>query len=388
MKPLVALAMQGGGALGAYQFGVYEALHAAGLEPDWACGVSIGAVNAALIAGNPPERRLAALRGFWEGAASSLPAVPWMTPPEWLPAAMADMGALAHRYWSEAAAAKVILTGVPGLFAPRPVPPPFAPDGTDAALSLYDPAPLRASLERLVDWDLLNDGPVRVTIAAVEVETGDFRVWDTRGDAPVRLTPDHLLASGALPPGFPPVRIDGVAYWDGALTSNTPLQMVLDAERERDLNIFQLDLFSARAPMPRTLIEAVGRRTDITFSSRTRLLTDVARALSPTRAAVRRLLASGDPGPEDRALLEAFAAEPAVVIGQLIYRDKPYDGAVKDFEFSAPTLARHAAAGRRDAEETLRLRDWTAAGEPGVLSLDWRDAPDGAPRRRLAPGTR
>jgi predicted acylesterase/phospholipase RssA len=219
---LRVLVQQGGGALGAYQAGVYERLAAAKLEPDWVVGISIGAINGALIAGNPPQRRAERLREFWERV--SVPGWGWLPGQDW-------------------SAHYAMAFGVPGFFSPRLTPAPLAAPGSDAALSYYDPAPLRSTLEELVDFDRLNQGGVRLSVGAVEVVSGDERWFDTAHE---RITVDHILASGALPPGFPPVMIDGVAYWDGGIVSNTPLQYVIDHPPARDLLVFQVDLFSAR----------------------------------------------------------------------------------------------------------------------------------------------
>jgi NTE family protein len=213
----VALVLQGGGALGSYQAGVIEGLAASGIEIDWVAGISIGAVNAAIVAGNPPERRVERLTHFWEKVSSSLPSFPIFPNDEireWL-----------HE-WS---AGFVMAAGVPGFFTPRMVPPLMATPGTMGALSFYDSAPLKATLDELVDWDLLNNGPVRLSVGAVDVESGNFNYFDT---SQTRIDARHIMASGALPPGLPPIEIDGRLWWDGGLVSNTPLTHVLDNQTE------------------------------------------------------------------------------------------------------------------------------------------------------------
>src|SRR5579863_3342209 len=270
------LVLQGGGALGAYQAGVYEALAAEGLEPQWLAGISIGAINAALIAGNPPERRVEALRAFWRHASDG-PQI--------------DLGPLLaplRAAQSQVNAAGTMLFGAPGFFEPRLPPPQWQAPGTAAALSYYNSAPLRATLEKLVDFERINAAETRLSVGAVNIETGNFVYFDNSRET---IGPEHIMASGALPPGLPPVEIDGQHYWDGGLVSNTPLDYVLDAERKSDLLIFQVDLFPARGPMPRTLLEAAEREMDIRFSSRTRLNTDQALRARRARRLVRRLLA-------------------------------------------------------------------------------------------------
>ncbi|QMW22933.1 patatin-like phospholipase family protein [Sandaracinobacteroides saxicola] len=363
------LVLQGGGALGAYQLGVCEVLGTAGFAPDWIAGVSIGAINGAIIAGNPPETCLTALRRFWDGVGRTLPA-PWWRPD----------GAFAN-WFSEGAATFVAAAGVPGFFTPRFPPPPLRPDGTEAALSWYDTAPLRDTLDGLIDWDRLNDGPVRLSVGAVNVTTGNARFFDTRGAAPTRLTADHILASGALPPGFPPVMVEGEAWWDGGLVSNTPLQHVLDCPMRGDMRIFQVDVFPARGPMPRNLAEAAARVQDIRYSSRTRLATDSNANLTPAKAAIRRLLAAyPDTDIPERALLADFAAEPAIEIALIIYRAKAWNGDQRGYDFSQPALTAHRTAGHADATATLAARNWHAPpATPGIQSFDAGATPRAAP---------
>ncbi|MEZ5862554.1 MAG: patatin-like phospholipase family protein [Geminicoccaceae bacterium] len=238
------LVLQGGGALGAYQAGAYEALVSGGHQPGWLAGISIGAVNAAIIAGNPPELRVAKLRAFWEGITAWLAAEPWL-PGRW-----------ARQLFSEAGAAAVLAAGVPGFFTPRIPPPAFMPDGSIGAISYYDTAPLVATLAELVDFDYLNDAGPRLSVGAVDIETGNFAYFDSDE---MRIGPEHIMASGALPPGFPPVTIEGRHYWDGGLVSNTPLQYVLENDGATALCIFQIDLFSAEGELPENL-SAVGQR--------------------------------------------------------------------------------------------------------------------------------
>ncbi len=226
------LVLQGGGALGAYQGGAYEALAAGGLEPEWVAGISIGAINSAIIAGNPPERRVKRLREFWELVSSHLTLPPLAT------------DNTSRKLFNETSAALVASTGAPGFFEPRVPPAVFMPPGTVQAISIYDTAALKSTLLQLVDFDLLNSGKVRYSVGAVEVATGNMQYFDSANQ---EIKPEHIMASGALPPGFPPVEIDGKLYWDGGIVSNTPLQYVLDGGIPRtDMCVFQVDLFSAR----------------------------------------------------------------------------------------------------------------------------------------------
>jgi NTE family protein len=337
----VALVLQGGGALGAYQAGVYEGLQEKGIEIDWLAGISIGAVNAAIIAGNPPARRVERLRGFWEKVSSALPAFPLA-------------GGDAWREWAHLASAGfVAMQGVPGFFSPRLAPPTLALPGTPAALSFYDSAPLAATLDAFVDWELVNDGPVRLSIGAVNVETGNFRYFDTKRD---RLDARHVMASGALPPGLPPVEIDGAWWWDGGLVSNTPLSHVLDHQKE-DLLVFQVDLFASRGERPATIMDVYARDKDIRFSSRTRQVTDQLLRLRKEREAIRKVLAKLPPelaGDPDVERLAALAAEHAVNVVHLIYRKHGWEGGAADFEFSRATMEHHWRAGLEAIAETMR----------------------------------
>ena len=273
------IVLQGGGALGAYQAGAYEALCDAGHMPNWVAGTSIGAVNAAIIAGNPPEQRASRLREFWERVSSRLIAWPLGTDDS------------SRRIFNETSAALSAIGGVPGFFEPRIPPAVVMPQGTPEAISVYDTEPLKATLIELVDFDLLNSGLVRMSIGAVQVLTGNMQYFDT---ALQTIGPEHVMASGALPPGFPPIEIDGEPYWDGGLVSNTPLEHVLERSGPReDMCIFQIDLFSAKGCMPETLFDITQREKEIRYSSRTRLNTDVFRELQTIRRAIRQLRTEG-----------------------------------------------------------------------------------------------
>jgi len=352
------LVLQGGGALGAYQAGVYEGLARRDLAPQWVAGISIGAINAALIAGNPPERRVERLRQFWNEVSSLFAP---------LPAAPID----GLRTWiNRSSAALVAAIGAPGFFHPHLVNPFLAPAGTAAAISVYDTAPLRASLERLVDFDRLNDGSTRLTVGAVNVLTGNSVAFDSTQR---RIGPDHIMASGALPPGFPPVVIDGDPYWDGGLVTNTPLQFVLDEQQREDLLVFQIDLFNARGPVPRDLADVEDRIKDIRYSSRTRLNTDMLKRIHDSKKALRALI---DRLPENLAddpvvkPLRRLAQEYATTVVQLIYRQKPYEGGTKDFEFSRQTMLEHWASGLADVDRCAEKRILPQTRHSGLTVID------------------
>jgi NTE family protein len=344
------LLLQGGGALGSYQAGVYQALAEANLHPDWVAGISIGAVNAALIAGNPPERRVQRLREFWEAVSTSPLGVPYLSS-----LAIADDST--HSLLNQTRALGIMLFGAPSFFTPRfPPPMPWRARPADA-VSYYDISPLKATLERLVDFDRINAGGTRLSVGAVNVRSGNFVYFDTTTH---RIAPAHIVASGSLPPGFPATEIDGEFYWDGGLVSNTPLQWVLDCRPRRDTLAFQVDLWNAQGEPPRNLVDADVRVKEIRFSSRTRAATDMYKTTQKLRIAFATLL---ERLPDELralpevALLAAEANEKVCNIVQLIYRARNYEGSAKDYEFSRRTMEEHWLAGYRDTVESLKDRD-------------------------------
>jgi NTE family protein len=255
-----------------------------------------------------------------------------------------------------------MLFGVPGFYAPRMPPAPFQPRGTLAAISYYDTAPLKATLERLIDFELLNSHKVRLSVGAVNVRSGNFEYFDTTKHP---LDARHIMASGALPPGFPPVEIDGEHYWDGGLVSNTPLQYVLEQPGKRHRVVFQVDLFAATGSLPTTLNEVTEREKDIRFSSRTRLNTTDELDRQVIAQAAKRLLAKLPPelrdDPDARALA-AVRCESAVDVVHLIYRSKHYESQSKDYEFSRLSMQEHWRSGRADMAHTLHDPRWLARG--------------------------
>src|ERR1700741_1673328 len=301
-KAQPVLVLQGGGALGSYQAGAYQALCHFDFEPEWIAGISIGAINAAIIAGNDRDKRIDKLKEFWQMVSAPVP---------WNPVLRTERG---RALFNETSAALIATFGVPGFFTPRIPPAPLWPHGSPQAQSYYDTAPLKKTLERLVDFDRINDLKVRLSVGAVSVTSGNFRYFDNFEFRKMgkKIGPEHIMASGALPPGFPSIEIEGEHYWDGGISSNTPLDFVLDAEVDRDLLIFQVDLFSARGDLPTTLLEAAEREKDIRYSSRTRFNTDVNKKLHDTRKAIRNLIAKLPDGLEhdpDVAVLNQAAKE-------------------------------------------------------------------------------
>jgi NTE family protein len=359
----IALALQGGGALGAYQVGAAEVLIDRGDTPDWVAGISIGAINAAILAGNPPDQAVARLQSFWCGiTAKSFPIGPF--DPIW-PRGLLNV----------ASAAMTTATGIPGFFDLRLPLAAFRPSGSPAARSFYDTEPLRATLEKLVDFDRINSGETRLSVGAVNVETGNTTWFDS---ASTTIGPEHIMASGALPPAFPPVEIDGAWYWDGGLVSNTPLQYI-EENATQDTVVYQVDLFSARGAVPASVWECEARQKDIRFSSRTRRNTDVLREKHARRARLRRLLTKLPPefqdDPDVKTLL-ANTSGPRFAVAHLIYQQKGYEHGSKDYEFSAQSMREHCQAGRQDAQATLNHPAWkTCKGfSQAVATFDVHDA--------------
>ena len=355
----VALVLQGGGALGSYQAGVYETLSTSEYLPDWVAGISIGAINAAIIAGNAPDKRVQRLHDFWDGVTASQS--PW-------PALPSGLLGNAHGL-SGLSALSAALFGQAGFFTPRP---PMEWLLGPKPVSLYDTSVLKTTLETLVDFDRINAREMRFSVGAVNVRTGNFAYFD---NAEIAIRPEHIMASGALPPGFPPVEIDGELYWDGGLVSNTPLQYVIDYYPRDSRLTFQVDLFSASGAAPGNLDEVGERDKDIRYSSRTRAATDSLRLMHDLRHNISalwdRLPVELQEAPEARFLYE-FSCITTMDIATLIYRPKEKQGNTKDIAFSRQIMQQRWNEGRDDARITLQASPWLApmAQEEGARTFD------------------
>ncbi|MGA2998552.1 DUF3734 domain-containing protein [Bradyrhizobium sp.] len=360
----VALVLQGGGALGSYQAGVYEALASSDYTPGWVAGISIGAINAALIAGNSPQTRVEKLREFWRAIT---------TPASWaVPASGLFNGAdLPFDLAKKFSAMHTLLLGQANFFEPRK-PADWWFGGTPT--SYYDTNSLKSTLERLVDFDRINAKEIRFSVGAVNVRTGNFVYFD---NAEIEIRPEHILASGALPPAFPAVEIDGEHYWDGGLVSNTPLQHVIEYYPRRSHLIFQVDLFPARGALPKNLNDVGERDKDIRYSSRTRAVTDRLRREHDLRHSINMLWEKLPDdlrnGPET-ALLDEFRCVTTMDIVELIYRPEHALGQSKDYEFDRPTMELRWAQGLSDARETLTAAPWLEPMPPelGARTFDVR----------------
>ncbi|RYJ02283.1 MAG: patatin-like phospholipase family protein, partial [Acetobacteraceae bacterium] len=314
-------------------------------------------------AGNPPERRLAALREFWDRITARRI---WPFAPD---------GDDLRRARNGQSALATIALGTPGFFKPNLLNPFLTPRGATGATAFYDTSPLKQTLEELVDWELLAQpgGHPRLAVGAVNVTTGNFQYFDS---AAQRLSPEHIMASGALPPGLPMVKIDGGWFWDGGLVSNTPLQYLLEDETDgRDALVFQVDLFPARGPLPRDMNDVFSREKDIRFSSRTRMNTDAFTRQRQWQLRLKRALAKVPEAAltaEEKAMRDQLATLPQLAILQLVYQAKVYEGQAKDYEFGPETMREHWASGHEDTVRTLARRDWLQLPpeDPGIVTHD------------------
>jgi NTE family protein len=347
----VVLVLQGGGALGAYQVGVYEALHECGIEPDWVIGTSIGAINGAIIAGNRPEHRLERLHAFWDGIEKNSP--------------------LHHalRLWPGASSLlsnfDTMMRGIPGFFSPdvgswAGV---HTPLGVERA-AYYSTAHLRGTLESLVDFRLLEQCRTRLTVGAVNVRSGAMRYFDSREGV---LGPEHVMASGALPPAFPAVRIDGEPYWDGGIYSNTPIEAVLEDRPRRDSLIFSVNVWRPRGDEPDTLWRVMGRQKDIQFASRADSHIDKQKQLHRLRHVIRelgrQLPAARRESPEVQELM-AWGCGTTMHVVRLTAPGLDGEDHTKDIDFTAEGIRARWMAGYSNTLRAIESKPWATHPDP------------------------
>jgi NTE family protein len=363
----VALVLQGGGALGAYQAGVYQAIHEAKIEVHWICGTSIGGINGALIAGNLPERRIERLRDFWETVTKPpvrLPNFSWFADAPW------NENGDARLWTNKISAFSTMINGAPGFFSPRPFPPINSPAARPELASYYDITPLQETLDRLVDFDLINANAMRFTALATNVRTGAPASFDNREQ---KITGAHILASASLPPSFPPMLIDGEYYWDGGVVSNSPMQFVIDNRGRHTALVFQVDLWDANGKPPLDIPSANLRAMEIHSASRLNISLDQYKKMQKFRHALRRFLEQlpeqCQDDPEVQFLSEQTRAKVATIV-QLKYQSDKFETAGKMFEFSRRAMEEHWQAGYDDTKIAL--------GEPRVFEL-----PDGNEGARI-----
>jgi NTE family protein len=341
---MVALVLQGGGALGAYHIGCCEALEEAGYAPDWVSGISIGAINAAVIAGNEPGERISRLETLWNDISRDDAWGGWLT------------GGL-RRLFNMGSAGEALLLGQPNFFTPRIPSPLLAPPGSPGATSFYDTSPLRATLLRLADFDRINRGATRLSLGATKVTTGELVFFDNRRG---RIGPEHVMASGSLPPGFPAVEADGELYWDGGCVSNTPLEAVLDDRPGGDVLVFMIDLWDAHGALPRTMDEVLWRQKQIQYASRTRQHIETVKAKLDLEKATRRLRRRGAAELADAAVADDMIEHVGHVdIVHVTYRPGADQVSQSDAEFSRASIADRRAAGLADMRKALAKAPWT-----------------------------
>lgn len=367
----IVLVLQGGGALGSYQAGVVESLFESNIEPTWIAGISIGALNTAIIAGNKPANRVKALRGFWETICKTNMSSMDLN---FLNPFLSMLSLQSRRLVSSYEANKGLMEGQNGFFTPRfPLPLPYVHQKTPDEISYYKTQNLKETLLKYADFDLINKGKIRVSVGAVNIKTGNFVYFDNTKEI---LRPEHFMASGALPPGFPAVEIDGEYYWDGGIVSNTPLFEVLNKREKKDKLIFQVDLWSARGSLPENFFDVTERSKDIQFSSRTRLVTDMLEEQQKNKIMIKELLKcipvelqKNNPWC-DKA--KESNSDGVTNVIQLVYRDKSFEGHCKDFEFSNATMNEHWSSGLTDMRETLKNKIWfkKPSKEKGFVTHD------------------
>lgn len=367
-RPLVALVLQGGGALGAYHSGCFKAMVEEGYEPDWVSGISIGAVTAALIAGNKPDQRLPKVEEFWDMVSRP-----------------GDLGqvlrAFAPGVFVKMSAAQTVLMGQPNFFSMRVPPPQFALPGTPAALSYADNSPLRDTLLQLADFDYINSrqGP-RLSLGATEVTTGNLVFFDS---ARQKLAPDHVMASGALPPGFPPMRIGDRLYWDGGCATNTPLEAILDDEPDRSVLVFMIDLFDGYGPEPRTMDDVMWRQAQIQYASRTTQHLEHVTARLNARRVIAHLEDKLTPGVKAASTVrDALSLSYAHRMDIVHVTYHPGKGIPPEagHEFSRASIIERAQAGYDDLKHAMRAAPWSAEGAPVAHGVDVAAKAAGLPR--------
>jgi NTE family protein len=350
IKEQVVLVLQGGGALGAYQAGVYQALMEGGIEPDWVIGTSIGAINGALIAGNQPGNRIARLREFWDGIAKRSPMDQLWSGP---------------MFGNSLANLSTIVSGVSGFFAPNPYAllGPAYPLGIERA-AYYSTEPLKATLGRLVDFDCMARHRVRLSVGAVNVRSGEMRYFDSQS---MPLGVPHIMASGALPPAFPAVAIDGESYWDGGIFSNTPIEVVLEDVPRRNSLIFSVNVWQPTGNHPTTIQQVMTRHKDIQFASRGKTHVSRQAQLHRLRHVVRELArrlpdeVRADPVVRD---LEEYGCGTLMHLVRFLSPRLDGEDHTKDIDFTRAGIEARWKAGFEHASKVLRERPWDEPVDP------------------------
>jgi NTE family protein len=354
----VVLVLQGGGALGAYQVGVYEALHEADIEPDWVIGTSIGAINAALIAGNARESRIARLNDFWGRVVQGSEDDPL-------------------RFWTGLSNVitnlMTVSRGIPAFFAPNPVAwlNSHAPFGIEGA-AYYTTAPLRKTLAELIDLEHCTEHKIRLTVGAVNARNGEMRYFDSRNET---LGIDHVLASGALPPAFPAVRIGADPYWDGGIYSNTPIEAVLDDKPRKDSVIFTVNMWNPEGPEPESLWQVMGRTKDIQYASRATSHIARQKQIHHLRHIIREISKELPAKVRDSAKakeLASWGCGTTMHVARLVAPKLDREDHTKDIDFTPAGIRSRRLAGYEDTKRMIERAPWTAPVDPmdGVVIHD------------------
>ncbi|MFA5960428.1 MAG: patatin-like phospholipase family protein [Tatlockia sp.] len=345
----IACVFQGGGALGSYQVGAYQAIYERGYRPNFFAGVSIGAINCAIIAGNPPNEQLSKLHQFWDTIAPTL----WgdgfireLAPEAWL-----------HLH-NHLGALQCMLFGLDGFFKPRPIPPTLLSNDTPDQLSFYDTSELKGTLERLIDFDRINAKEITICLGAVEIASGQMCFFNNQQ---IEITAEHVMASGALPPALPAIKIGDSYYWDGGIYANTPLLTVLDALPEEDTLCFVVDCFSLKGRLPHTMDEMEERQKDIRYASHSRRLTNVYASRQNLKAAINLLGEYLKPeaknDPEIQAIL-ALSHQKRFSVVHIIFNGTPYSHSFKDYNFVRSSINYRMKTGYIDANAVLDKPEW------------------------------
>ena len=360
----VVLVFQGGGALGAYQGGVYQALHETRIEPNWVVGTSIGAINGAIITGNDVTSRLDRLREFWDRLERK---------PQWHETLFGEQVAATSAYMA------TLMQGIAGYYAPNHA---ITFGGINAAVGVeqaafYTIKDFRATVSNVVDFERLNAKQMRLTVGAVNVRTGKMHYFDSRN---MPITLDHILASGALPPGFPAIRIDGDPYWDGGLYSNTPIEVVFDDNPRRDSVVFSVQIFPIAGPEPDSVLRVMSRQIDIQYASRADSHIPRQEHIHQLRHMVRelvRMLPEEKRNTPEVKEMAGYGCGTFMHIVRINARPAGNEDMLREIDFTASGIQRRWKAGYEDTMRTLERRPWEVPIDPMVgVAVHDSDAPD------------
>lgn len=369
----IACCFQGGGALGAYQVGVLKALDEAGYAPDWFVGTSIGAINAAIAAGNPPKLRIDKMCGFWERIST----------PSWLDEAFLPQDLSSKKFHNFLSAQTTLMFGQSGFFTPR-YPSVFAEyKSTPDQLGYYDTSPLKETLNEFIDFERINSGSTRLSLGAVEISCGEMIYFDSANET---ITPEHIMASGAIPPGFPAIKIGGHYYWDGGLSSNSPATYVLSTQHGSDnILCFAIHLFDSYGLLPTNMDEVLMRKKDITFSSRFSKLIWLYKKIHELKNSIHVLSQVVPEELKDHPDIQCSierGCESNIALVRFLYEQNDCELDSKDYEFSEQSIHERMRYGYNDGLRAVKKSPWLKPVAPTTgLSLF-----DMSPRKHFKDG--